>query len=102
MMDETHQALVCTIVTHKSRSKRRYARVDDPILIKALKSGAKLVNSTPRASAGFASGRLVGIFALATNNIMEHYLTADTEEVAFVFSNIDVWLTFTSDDIERD
>src|SRR4051812_38034191 len=85
-------------VTHKSRSKKRFARIEDPAVIQVLQGAGKPIGGVPRARAGVSGGTLVGIFALPSNNVMELYETTEHGRVAFVFSSLDVWMSFDPED----
>ena len=86
-------------VTHKSRSKKRFARVDDTSLIQVLKAAGKPIEGEGRARGAVAGGKLVGIYSLPTNNIMELYEAGDRAPVAFVFASLDVWMSFGPEDL---
>lgn len=87
-------------VTHKSRSKKRFARVDDPSLIEILRGSGKPIKGSPRAEAALKGALLVGIYSLPSNNVMELYEDATgTGPVAYIFSSLDVWMSFSPEDL---
>ncbi len=92
-----------TTVTHKSRTKKRYVRLDEISLIDVLRVAAKPIPNKvdPRAAAVVPDARFVGAFTLPTNNVMELYRRGNGEEVAFVFSSLDVWMTATAEDLAQ-
>jgi hypothetical protein len=88
-----------TTVTHKSRSKKRVARIEDAALIQVLQGAGKSIAGEARARSGAVGASLLGVFALPTNNVMELYETRDRGLVAFVFSSLDVWMSFAPEDL---
>jgi hypothetical protein len=81
-------------VTYQVRSKKRYTPLNDRALLELVKTAGIPLAGTPRLAA-LAGGKLVGIYVLPSNNVVEIYAAADgSGDTGYLFPSLDVWMTF--------
>jgi len=86
-------------VTHRARGKKRYSVLVDRELMAMMCSVGQAIEEgdgrekSARRPAG-ATGRLVGIWVLPTNNVLELYRGLDGSEIGYLFTSLDVWMSF--------
>ncbi len=84
----------------KARGKKRYSLVSDESLINLMKVVGKKIEGKSRGVDPAKGQQLFGIFILPTNNVIEIFKDARGTELAILYNNIDVWMSFELSDLE--
>jgi hypothetical protein len=87
--------------TIKARRKKRYSLVTDENFITLMKAVGKRIESPGRSVNESRGEKLLGVYILPTNNVIEIFTDADANEKAVLFNNIDVWISFEPSDMDN-